>query len=113
VNKQRIRNHDIVYFIHTEKDQYVCPSNYTSQIFLKKRLGESDLTDIFDGLWEIEEVKTLEDKPEEVALGKSKSPSRKEPRDPGKKMGTLNTLTAPTLNLNMSYLTATVGNPIV
>ena len=59
INKQRIRNHDIVYFIHTEKDQYVCPSNFASQIFLKKRLGESDLTDIFDGLWEIEEMKTI------------------------------------------------------
>jgi hypothetical protein len=113
INKQRIRSHDIVYFIHTEKDQYVCPSNFTSQIFLKKRLGESDLEDIFDGLWEIEEIKTIEERPEDAVLGKSKSPSRKEPRDPNKKLGNLSNLAPPTMNLGISYLTTTVGNPIV
>ena len=66
VNKVRIRNHDIVYFIHTQKDQYVCPSTTKPQVFLKKRKNETDLTDIFDGLWEIEEVKTLEEKSDEV-----------------------------------------------
>ena len=61
VNKVRIHNHDIVYFIHTQKDQYVCPSTTKPQVFLKKRKNETDLTDIFDGLWEIEEVKTVEE----------------------------------------------------
>ena len=51
VNKVRIRNHDIVYFIHTQKDQYVCPSTSKPRVFLKKRKDETDLTDIFDGLW--------------------------------------------------------------
>ena len=53
VNRQVIKNHDIVYFIHTESEQYICPDGFGTQIFLKKRLGETDLTDIFDGLWEI------------------------------------------------------------
>ena len=64
INRQQIKNNDIVYFIHTEKDQYICPDNFGTQIFLKKRLDEPDQSDIFDGLWEIEEIKTIEDKAE-------------------------------------------------
>jgi len=37
INKQKIRNHDIVYFIHTKDDKYMCPNNFTSEVFLKKR----------------------------------------------------------------------------
>jgi len=51
INRQKIRNHDIVYFIHTENDQYIVPHNFGLQIFLKKRIDEPDQTDIFDGLW--------------------------------------------------------------
>lgn len=114
VNKQKIRNHDIVYFIHTERDQYMCPSNFTSQVYLKRRLGEADLTDIFDGLWEIEEIKMVEDKTEET-LGKSKPPSRKAEviKEPSKKLfGNLGNLMPSTNNLSHTFLTQTVGNPM-
>jgi hypothetical protein len=116
INKQKIRNHDIVYFIHTEKDQYMCPSNDTSQVFLKKRLGESDLTDIFDGLWEIEEIKTVEDKTDDI-LGRSKAPSRRTDvikEASQKRFGNMNSLmpTAPN-NLSHTYLMTTVGNLMV
>lgn len=47
-----IRNHDIVYLIHTKDDKYLCPNNFKKQVFLKKRKGD-DLLEIFDGLWEI------------------------------------------------------------
>lgn len=53
---------------------------------------------------------TFDDRKEDAPLGKSKSPSRKEPRDP-KKLTSGNML--PPVNLGVSYLTATVGNPIV
>lgn len=53
INRQAIKNHDIVYFIHTENEQYICPDNFCTKIFLKKRLEEIDIFDIFDGLWEI------------------------------------------------------------
>ncbi len=40
-NKQNIKNHDIVYFIHTKDDKYLCCSNFKrgrkSDIFLKMR----------------------------------------------------------------------------
>jgi len=116
INKQKIRNHDIVYFIHTEKDQYMCPSNFTSQVLLKKRLEESDQTDIFDGLWEIEEVKTVEEKSDEIPL-KSKAPSRKLDgiRDVSqKRFGNINSLMPiPGKDLSHTYLTSTVGNPMM
>lgn len=37
-NKQIIRNHDIVYLLHTKDDKYLSPDNFTEDIFLKKRL---------------------------------------------------------------------------
>ena len=52
-NKAEIKNHDIVYFIHTKDDKYLCPNNFLNDVFLKKRKGESDIEQIFDGLWEI------------------------------------------------------------
>ena len=58
-NKTEIKNHDIVYFIHTKDDKYLCPNNFVSDVFLKKRKGESDIEQIFDGLWEIEERKEV------------------------------------------------------
>lgn len=64
INRQQIRDHDIVYFIHTENDQYIVPNNFGSQIFLKTRIDEQDQTDIFDGLWEIEGIKTIDEKPD-------------------------------------------------
>jgi hypothetical protein len=82
-NKQSIKNHDIVFFIHTKDDKYLCSGNFKrprkSDIFLKKRKNETDLNHIFDGLWEIEEVKTIEDKSEkhEDALSKSRTPNAK------------------------------------
>jgi hypothetical protein len=78
VNRQKIRNHDIVYFIHTENDQYIVPHNFSNQIFLKKRIDEPDQTDIFDGLWEIEEIKTIDEKTDDPSMAKSKTPSRKD-----------------------------------
>jgi hypothetical protein len=53
INKSNIKNHDIVYFIHTKDDKYLCCDNFAPKTFLKKRKNESDLTHIFDGLWEI------------------------------------------------------------
>ena len=81
--KQAIKNHDIVYFIHTQDDKYLCCSNFArarkSDIFLKKRKNETDLDHIFDGLWEIEEVKTIEEKIDkhDDALNKTRSPNPK------------------------------------
>lgn len=42
-NKTEIRNHDIVYFMHTKDDKYLCPNNFTSEVYLKKRKGEPDI----------------------------------------------------------------------
>ncbi len=81
--KQAIKNHDIVYFIHTKDDKYLCCSNFQrrvkSDIFLKKRKHETDLDHIFDGLWEIEEIKVVEEKNDkhDDGLGKTRSPNPK------------------------------------
>jgi hypothetical protein len=46
---------------------------------LKKRKNETDLNHIFDGLWEIEEIKVAEEKIDkhEDALSKSRTPNAK------------------------------------
>lgn len=112
IKREAIKNHDVVYFIHTENDQYICPDNFGPQIFLKKRLEESDQADIFDGLWEIEEIKTIERKMEDiVSIVKSKSPSRKDAgKEGGKKFGNMLQVGGNISNLGDTYLTATVGH---
>lgn len=52
-NKQIIRNHDIVYLLHTKDDKYLCPNNFGEEIYLNKRIDATDPDIIFDGLWEI------------------------------------------------------------
>ena len=50
-NKQIIRDHDIVYLLHTKDDKYLSPNNFDHDILLKKRLEVTDANFIFDGLW--------------------------------------------------------------
>jgi hypothetical protein len=52
-SKQVIRNHDIVYLLHTKDGKYLCPTNFSDIVLLNKRIGATDPEYIFDGLWEI------------------------------------------------------------
>lgn len=54
-NRQIIRDHDIVYLLHTKDDKYLSPNNFSTKIILNKRIDAADSDFIFDGLWEIEE----------------------------------------------------------
>jgi hypothetical protein len=50
-NRQVIRDHDIVYLLHTKDDKYLSPSNFSKSIILNKRIEATDPDNIFDGLW--------------------------------------------------------------
>lgn len=41
-NRQVIRNHDIVYLLHTKDDKYLYPNNFDDKILLNKRIGATD-----------------------------------------------------------------------
>jgi hypothetical protein len=50
-NRQLIKDHDIVYLLHTKDDKYLSPNNFDDSIILNKRIGAADPQNIFDGLW--------------------------------------------------------------
>lgn len=94
-NRQLIKDHDIIYLLHTKDDKYLSPSNFNDSIILNKRIEAADPENIFDGLWEIEERPESQEEGEN--LGRSKIPNKK---------SAANLLSAtynPNMSMNMSF----------